>query len=162
MTNRQDQIVFCRQRDQLIALGDAECHWFFDEQVPLGGQNGAANFVVPAIRDGDVDRVDVIAGQQLAVIGMDRCARMGLPRGRLRYLRRHGDGPQLRPRRGGDCARVMRAEEAVADEAEAETHPFSAPATRPRTTYFCSSRTNRSVGSRPSRQTAIMSVKNTK
>src|SRR5260370_14130859 len=72
------------------------------------------------------------------------------------------DGGERGARDLGAGAGVVAAEEAVADEAEAETHPFRAPATRPRTTYFCSSRTNRSVGSKPSRQMAIMSVKNTK
>src|SRR5262249_21714893 len=147
--------------DQAVARGERGREGLLEQRVLARLERGDADLFVQVVGHHDVDRVDVPACEERAVVEIDDRAGEVLARGvgGLRGAAR--DGGERGAGRLGDGARVMAAEEPVADEAEAH-HPFSAPATSPRTTYFCSSSTSSSVGSRPRRQMAIMSVKKTK
>src|SRR5262249_27170894 len=101
-------------------VGHFERHWFFDQQMPLGSEHGPTDFVVPMIGHHDVDRVDVVAGQELPIVDIDRRLRVrGL--GRLaRPLREDRGGPQLGPRRLGNPPRRRGPKKSVADETETQ------------------------------------------
>jgi hypothetical protein len=151
-----------RGGDQPVAALQRRCQRLLQQDVLAGLQRRQADLGVQGVGHDDVDDVHVPARQQLAVVPVHRHAGEVVRRrgGRLRGAA--GDGGQRRARGLGDRAGVMATPEAVADQPEAQAHPLRAPETRPRTTYFCSRSTSSSVGARPSRQMAIISVKNTK
>ena len=167
---RQPQLVADRQQaprapgggDQPVARRERRGQRLLEQHVLAGLQRRHADLGVQVVRHDDVHDVDVAAREERAIVEVDggvgeiAAGGGGGPRAPA------GDRPQRGAGRLGDRARVMATPQPVADEPEAHAQPFSAPATSPRTTYFCSSSTSASVGARPSRQIAIMSVKKTK
>src|SRR6266508_3387255 len=161
MAHRQYAATPPRDLDQSITLRERRRQRLLEQDILAPLQRGDADLGVKVVRNDDVHDVDVRARQQLAVTEIHLGVREVLASGGRRRLAAARDRHEGGSGCLGDRLRVVAAPESVADQPEAH-HPFSAPATRPRTTYFCSSSTSTTVGASPSRQMAIISVKNTK
>lgn len=65
--------------DQVVALGDRECHRLFEQQVPARRERHAADLAVAVAQEHDIDHVERRVAEQRAVVGihLGRTAALG-------------------------------------------------------------------------------------
>ena len=127
---RQTQLVADRQHaaraasglDEAIARGERRRQRLLEQHVLARLERGDADLLVQIVGDHDVDRVDVPASEQGAVIELDDGIRPVPARDVRRLAAAARDCGERGAGRLRDGARVIAAEEAVADEAEAQGH----------------------------------------
>src|SRR5687768_15148559 len=131
VADREELALAGRQRVQRVAVLERQRHRLFEQQVTPGLQHGGGDFEVQVGGKDDGDDVEVLAGEHVAIIGVDACAWPLVASPCLRRFGTRGDRAKLRARALRDGPGVVTAPGTVPDQPESDwLHPDPPDASR--------------------------------